>query len=243
MSNDGPREIQPPKKFPVSTTARNLLEAAAESIPLGGIATVVIKAAFPPNEDKDRDRWAGELTGRVNELDQQLNSSITIEGLPAQLARWMTKTSKDGLYDPDQPISEILPHLGLDLSLESIDEAAEELAEYGLIELVRDFGDSIIQPKLALFINLDPEIKGWDPIADSKVLARLALVQAEGVGASELEMQSGFEHRRFNPAFSYLLGFFDQDLISQELEPDYQAGFAHLSSGARRRLRRFIGDK
>lgn len=64
MSEDDPRAIKPPQKSPVGTAARNIIEAAAEAIPFAGIATAAGRAAFPPAEDKDRDRWAGEVTGR-----------------------------------------------------------------------------------------------------------------------------------------------------------------------------------
>jgi len=76
MSEDDPRAIKPPQKSPVGTAARNIIEAAAEAIPFAGMATAAGRAAFPPAEEKDRDRWAGEVTGRVNEHDKVLRPTV-----------------------------------------------------------------------------------------------------------------------------------------------------------------------
>ncbi len=112
MGEDNPRAIKLPQKSPVGTAARNIFEAAAEAIPFAGIATAAGRVAFPPAEDKDRDRWAGEVTGRVNEHDRVLRNEITIRGTTAVLAEWMASTSSDGLHEPHVDLDEAAAALG-----------------------------------------------------------------------------------------------------------------------------------
>ena len=65
----------------------------------------------------------------------------------------------------------------------------------------------------------------------------------EGFSAHDMEQRSGFERRRFNPALSKALAMFDAELVSQELQPDYPASYAHLSGGVRAPLRGFINGE
>jgi hypothetical protein len=243
MSEDDPRAIKPPQKSPVGTAVRNMIEAAAEAIPFAGIATAAGRAAFPPAEEKDRDRWAGEVTGRINEHDKVLRPTITISGTTAALAEWMASTSTDGLHEPQVDLEEAATALGAEHTLSAVEEAAEELEGFGLVELNRHMGGAILQPRWTLFAALDPRVKGWDVEEDARALAVLVLQIGDGLSAQDLEQRSGFERRRFNPALSQVLTMFDPALVSQELQPDYPAPYAHLSGGARARLRRFINGE
>lgn len=240
MNEDDPRAIKPPQKSPATTAARNMIEAAAEAIPFAGIATAAGRAAFPPAEEKERDRWAGELTGRVNEHDRALRNEVTITGTTAALAAWMASTSSDGLHEPHVDLDEVALALGAEHTPAAIEEAAEELEGFGLVSLSRYIGGGIVQPTWRLFAALDPHVKGWNVEADARALAMLALEMGESFAASEMEARSGLERRRFNPALSKLLTMFDPNLVSQELQPDYPAGYAYVTGGTRARLRRFI---
>jgi hypothetical protein len=243
MSENDPRAIKPPQKSPVGTAARNIIEAAAEAIPFAGIATAAGRAAFPPAEEKDRDRWAGEVTGRINEHDKVLRPTVIISGTTAVLAEWMASTSTDGLYEPHVDLEEAATALSAEHTLSAVEEAAEELEGFGLVELSRYMGGAILRPRWTLFAALDPHVKGWDVEEDARALAVLALEMGDGLSAHDLEQRSGLERRRYNPALSKLLTMFDPGLVSQELQPDYPASHAHLSGGARARLRRFINGE
>lgn len=243
MADDDPRAIKPPEKRPVSTAARDIIEAAAEAIPFAGIVTAAGRNAFPPAEEKDRERWAGEITGRVNEHDKALRNEVTITGTTAALAAWMANTSLDGLHEPHVDLEEVAAALGAEHTASAIEEAAEELEGFGLVELNRYMGGAIVRPRWLLFAALDPHVKGWDVDADARALAALALEIGESVSAAEMEQRSGFERRRFNPAFSKLLTMFDPGLVSQELQPDYPANYAYANGGTRARLRRFLKDE
>lgn len=240
MSEDDPRTIKPPQKSPAATAARNMIEAAAEAIPFVGVATALGRAVVQPAEEKDRDRWAEEVTGRVNELDRALRAEVTITGTTAALAVWIANTSQDGLHDPHIDLEEVAAALGAEHSASAIGEAAEELEGYGLLSLSRYIGGAIISPTWRLFAELDPHVKGWNVEADAKTLAVLALDMDESLAAAEVEQRSGFERRRFNPAFSKLLTMFDPNLVSDEIQPDYPAAYAYMSGGTRARLRRFV---
>lgn len=243
MSEDDPRAIKPPQKSPVARTARNMIEALAEAIPFVGVATAAGRAAFPPADEKDRDRWAGEVTWRVNEHDRALRNEVTITGTTAALAAWMARTSPDGLHEPHVDLEEVAAALGAEHTASAIEEAAEELEGFGLLSVSRYIGGAIIKPKWQLFVALDPHVKGWNVEADARALAALALDIGESFPAADLEQRSGFERRRFNPAFSKLLIMFEPGLVSQELQPDYPANYAYVTGGTRARLRRFIANR
>ena len=81
---------------------------------------------------------------------------------------------------------------------------------------------------------------GWNVDIDVVVLAKLCIDENESIVAADLERRSGFERRRFNPAMSKLLEFFDYNDISQEIQPDYPAAYVWLSGATRARLRRLI---
>jgi hypothetical protein len=242
MNENDPRAIKPPQKFPVGMAARNIIDPAVEAIPFAGIATAAGRAAFPPAEEKDRDRWASEVTGRVNEHDKVLRPTVTISGTTAALAEWMVSTSTDGLREPHVDIEVAAKALGAGHTLSAVEEAAEELEGFGLVELSRYMGGAILRPRWTLFAALDPHVKGWDVEEDARALAVLALQMGDGFSAHDMEQRSGLERRRYNPALSRLLTMFDPGLVSQELQPDYPASHAHLSGGARARLRRFISS-
>lgn len=241
MSEDDPRVIKPPQKSPVGTAGRSIVEAIVEEVPGGSIATAIGRTAFPPAEEKDRDRWAGEVTGRVNEHDRALRNEVTITGTTAALAAWMASTSPDGLHEPHVDLEEVAAALGAEHTASAIEAAAEELEGFGLLSLSAYIGGAIIKPTWRLFAALDPHVKGWNVEADARALAVLALDVGESFATADLEQRSGFERRRFNPALSKLLTMFDPNLVSGELQPDYPAAYAYLSGGARARLRRFIG--
>ena len=240
MSEDHPRAIKPPQKSPVGTAARNIIEAAAEAMPFAGIATAAGRAAFPPAEEKDRDRWADEVTGRVNEHDRALRNEGTITGTTAALALWISRTSTDGLHDPNMFTRDIAAALGDEHTVAAVEEAAEELRELGLVEVGVL---SRVRPTWQLFAKVDPHAKGWNPEEDARTLARFVLEKGDGLRAPDLEQQSGFERRRFNPALSMLLTFFDSNLVSREVQPDYPTYHAQLSPGARLRLRQLINGE
>lgn len=240
MSEDDPRAIKPPQKSPVGTASRSIVEAIVEEVPGGSIATAIGRTAFPPAEEKDRDRWAGEVTGRVNEHDRALRNQVTITGTTAALAAWMANTSSDGLHEPHVDLEEVAAALGAEHTASAIEEAAEELEGFGLLSLSAHIGGAIIKPTRRLFEELDPHVKGWNVEADARALAVLALDMGESFAAADLEQRSGFERRRFNPALSKLLTMFDPNLVSGEIQPDYPAAYAYLSGGTRARLRRFI---
>jgi hypothetical protein len=212
-----------------------------EIVPGGGIATALGRAAVPPREEVERDRWTGEITARVNEHDRALRPTLTIEGTSAALALWLVRESRDGLRDPHLGLDDLMAGLGADHPKQKIREAAEELEAYGLAHLTKYIGGMHVRPTALLFEKLDPQIKGWNPEDDARVLARMA-VEAEDIRLRDLEERSGFERRRFNPAASILLSMFDPKDVSGELQPDYPAGYAFLSGGTRAKLRRFVAS-
>lgn len=248
MSDDGAGAIKSPQKRPVATAARDVAEAAAQAIPvvgpLLGIASALAKTTLPPPEARDRERWEGEVTGRVNEHSRVLQRhAVEISGTTLALAEWMVRTSSDGLHEPHVMVGEVASALGSDHPAALVMEAAEELESYGLLSLTRFIGgDGLIQPRSRLFVELDPHVSGSNVEADARALAALALEADEDVSFADLEAKSGFERRRFNPAASMLLSMFDVQPEWPSHE-GYPAAYAYLTGGTRARLRRFAAGQ
>ncbi|WP_431269787.1 hypothetical protein [Dankookia sp. P2] len=180
------------------------------------------------------------MTDRVNEHNRKLHPTATISGTAAALAEWMARTSSDGLHEPYADLDEVAAALGPDHSLSDIENAAEELSSYGLLDFSRYIGGGAVKPGWRLFAVVDPHEKGWILEQDARTLASIVLDVQDSFSASELEQRSGFERRRFNPAFSRLLTLFDPESVINEIQPNYPATCAYLSGGTRARLRRFV---
>jgi hypothetical protein len=99
----------------------------------------------------------------------------------------------------------------LDVTPEELGMAADELAERYWVKLHKTMGCgpagfSALQPRMPLFFETDPELKGRDPAEDARVLAA-AMVNTATNGYAQLAVldgQLGWGPRRLNPAAEYL---------------------------------------
>jgi hypothetical protein len=157
-------------------------------------------------------------TAGVNEVHEVHEG---LSDLAQRLGRWMAEQCADGLPG----------HFGDDLleafpeeSSATIASALAELAADGLVTLT-----SLIGPKLpriwtmvALFVACDAGITGQDPVDDSVILARMLLDDPTlGGNARDLEAASGWERRRFNPAFALIVPCIGDGRVRTPDQPDY----------------------
>ncbi len=141
--------------------------------------------------------------------------------LAEQLGRHMAERCADGLigYFGDDVLSSFP-----EASLADIRKALSELEAEGLIATTMLINRQLprIRTTLALFVACDAGITGQNPIDDSIILARMLLADRDlGGNARNLEAATGWERRRFNPAFALVVPCIGKGRIRDADQSDY----------------------
>jgi hypothetical protein len=86
---------------------------------------------------------------------------------------------------------------------------------------------------------------GWGSSAeeDARALAKLLLEDEAREWTPTLHAASGWEARRFNPAFQALLRLIPDERVSGEVQPDYPARSLSLIPEDRAALRKFSASR
>ncbi|WP_132833450.1 hypothetical protein [Sphingomonas sp. PP-CC-3G-468] len=144
-----------------------------------------------------------------------------LSDLAQRLGRWMAEQCTDGLPG----------HFGDELAgsfpdddLRSLGVALAELASEGLVQLSHVIGPHLprVMTTVELFVACDVAITSHDPIEDSVELARMLIADPElGGRASDLEQATGWERRRFNPAFALLIPSIGDGRVRKVIQNDY----------------------
>jgi hypothetical protein len=106
----------------------------------------------------------------------------------------------------------------------SIKSALAELEAEGLVELSHVIGPHLprVRPTVDLFVACDAAITGHDPVEDSVILARMLIDDPElGGSAPAFEKASGWERRRFNPAFALIIPNIGDGRVREVIQPKY----------------------
>jgi hypothetical protein len=109
-------------------------------------------------------------------------------------------------------------------SLDGMSMALSELEAEGLVEVTRLINRKLprIRTTLALFVACDAGITGQNPINDSVILARMLLADRDlGGNARNLEAVTGWQRRRFNPAFALIVPCIGEGRIRDADQSDY----------------------
>lgn len=124
-----------------------------------------------------------------------------------QLAQFLNTKSQaadegDPILGPEQVLSDTK------MTEEQLSVAADELRARGWVTLQADgskVGFRYIQPTFFLFVETDPDLKGWDPRQDAKTIASTAIeMDSQSLSPREIGEKLGWEPRRLNPAMSWL---------------------------------------
>jgi hypothetical protein len=85
---------------------------------------------------------------------------------------------------------------------------------------------------------------GWESTTadDARTLAALLLEDEGRERTAVLHAASGWEKRRFNPAFQLLLRLIPDERTSREIQPDYPSTSVFLLAEDKALLRRFIAE-
>jgi hypothetical protein len=91
--------------------------------------------------------------------------------------------------------------------------------------------------------EVDHQVMAWGSSTeeDARTLAKLLLEDEARKRTQTLHAASGWEKRRFNPAFRALLRLIPDGRVSGEIQPDYPARSLSLIPEDRAALRRFAG--
>ena len=129
----------------------------------------------------------------------------------------MAKACPDGLGHEEFDIG-ALCRLLPETDRQDIEDATADLEVLGLVERECFVGKHWhIRLTPDFYLQLDHQIMGWDNKADAVTVARLLL--ASSGAASDLHRQTGWEKRRFNPAFRIVLRRFPPGKSSRSFSP------------------------
>ena len=103
-------------------------------------------------------------------------------------------------------------------------QALAELKGEGLVTLSPLINLKLprVMTTVDLFVACDAAITGHSPVDDSVVLARMLIDDNDLAGnARDLEQATGWERRRFNPAFALIVPCIGEGRVRTSYQPDY----------------------
>jgi hypothetical protein len=128
---------------------------------------------------------------------------------------------------------------------EAVEEAAFELGSHGLVDIRRAVGKMWwLYLTQRFYEQVDHQVMGWESSTseDARRLARLLVEDEAREWTPTLHAASGWDKRRFNPAFNALLGLIPDERVSAEVQPDYPARSLSLLPEDHAVLRRFAAS-
>ena len=130
------------------------------------------------------------------------------------------------------------------LTPEELGDAAGELEDLGLAELLKTFGCgpagfSEISPTASLFLATDQALQSWEPSTDAVALAAVLINCGDDFAElAEADRILGWGPRRLNPAAAYL----SRNGIVRPLQEMGSAPYAFSAAAVSHRTRRFAGS-
>jgi hypothetical protein len=245
------RPIKLPEKNHPDDKVRTVIEAAVSVIPGGsGIAKLMGDLA-PTQSQKARGKWeqavserTNENTDRLDNHDHLLTPKTTLDGGAVQLAVAMAWEPGDGMRGRGRSIDDLCKLLP-DVERSVVEQAAFELGSYGLVEIQRFIGKHwLLYLTQRFYEQIDHQVMDWQSTTedDARVLSRLLLEDEAREWTPTLHTASGWEKRRFNPAFRRLIRLIPEERISGEVQPDYPARSLSLIDEDYVMLRRFAAE-
>lgn len=169
-----------------------------------------------------------------------MSLDLKLSLLARKIAFWTAKQCAEGRFDhidPDALMSAFAQH-----SKGEIEEAIAELETDGFVEVLHVWGGEIsqFQPLLELYLTFDGPAFGRDPIADAVTLAELALAHKETASADDIFPETGWDVRRFNPAFEYVATHIPENRVSRHYGTQFGVTHLYLMPEDRVQLKRMI---
>lgn len=245
------RPIAPPETKHPDDRARVPLEAALGVIPGVSSLLKLVGEFVPTQAQKSRSNWESAISARTNEHadrldehDQVLNPTKTLTGPSVQLAVALARAPGNGMTGRGRMLADLCTLLP-GVERKNIEQAAFELNSHGLVTIERGMGRDNWWLRLTQRFHeqLDHQVMGWESSTaeDARSLAKLLLEDEAREWTPTLHAASGWEARRFNPAFQALLRVIPDERVSGEVQPDYPAQSLCLLPEDRAELRRLVG--
>lgn len=123
-----------------------------------------------------------------------------------------------------------------------LEEAIAELETDGFAQMSRTMGGGIPQfrPTLDLYLTFDGPAFGRDPIADTVTVAELALSGSDSVNAENIFSQTGWNVRRFNPAFEHVASQIPDGRVSRSYGTQFGVSYFLLLAEDRVHVKRLV---
>jgi hypothetical protein len=123
-----------------------------------------------------------------------------------------------------------------------LEEAIAELETDGFVQMARTMGGGIphFRPTLDLYLTFDGPAFGRDPIADTVIVAELALTGSDNVNAEDVFSKTDWDIRRFNPAFEHVASQIPDGRVSRFYGTQFSVSFFYLLPEDRVRIKRLI---
>lgn len=160
--------------------------------------------------------------------------------LARSIGVWIAEQCSDGscdYVDPEQLMEAFADH-----SEAIIEEAIAELETDGFVQISRSISGGIphFRPTLDLYLTFDGPAFGRDPIADTVTIAELVLEGSENVSAEEIFSQTGWDIRRFNPAFEHVASQVPDGRVSRPYGTQFNVTSFHLLPEDKVRVKRLV---
>jgi hypothetical protein len=173
--------------------------------------------------------------------------ALDVSPLVKEIALWMAKQSMNGLpyLENGSDLIAAFP----EASHRELSRAIAELESEGLATLAGGIGREVPQPfpTTDLYAVFDPVACGTDPHIDACDLIRRVLEKAKaensvsyGVSAPELLAETGWTHRRLNPAVALMIAQVDDRRVSKSLDGEFAARSFHIMADDELALERFL---
>lgn len=242
--------VKPPAKNPAARHSRAAVRGVVNAIPVaGGVVAELADAILPDPEGKEHDRWVGDVTNTVNDIEDRVGNlesdtgssttNVTLTGATAAIAKHMIETCPNGLAPNRVSLDDVLAAYP-DFTRRELLDGFGDLERYGLIRTSSAVNRAdLYRLTEDAYETLDPPIMGWNTIDDARELARLALEFSGNVATDQLEAQSGWSRRRFNPAHRIIVGMIAPGRVGQSIQPDFVTRFFIPNNAERAALRHF----
>ena len=128
------------------------------------------------------------------------------------------------------------------ISERGLEEAIAELDTDGFVQVSRTLGGGLphFRPTLDLYLTFDGPAFDRDPVTDTICVAELALAGPDSVNAENVFAQTGWDIRRFNPAFEHVAAQVPDGRVSRAFGTQFTVSFFHCLAEDRVQIRRLI---
>lgn len=177
-----------------------------------------------------------------DDLNNLMDMDVELSLLARKVAVWVAAQDLDGKHnsvDPDK-----LRAAFKDNTEAQLEEAIAELETDGFAEVSHALGGGLPHfcPTLELYLTFDRPAFGRDSNADTVRVAELALGGSETISAETIFARTGWDERRFNPAFERVASEVDDDRVGRAYGTRFTVSYFCMLTEDRLRIKRLMAN-